>query len=69
MFFIDTLRRYLRDRGRKIFSFHDGARRRYADPVAVVVGLRRKGSLRAGAPLTACAVMLDNAASLEERAR
>jgi len=42
---------------------------RYADPVAVVVGLRRKGSLRAGAPLTACAVMLDNAASLEERAR
>lgn len=32
---------------------------RYADPVAVVVGLRRKGSLRTGAPLTAAGTRLE----------
>jgi hypothetical protein len=34
MFFVQTIRRWLRDRARNIFKYHDGVRTRYADPVA-----------------------------------
>lgn len=35
MFFLGSVRRWLRDRHRNIFRFWDGARYRYADPVAI----------------------------------
>lgn len=35
MFFLTRLRRWWRDRSRNIFSYDDGVRIRYADPVAV----------------------------------
>lgn len=35
MLFLSSIRRWWRDRGRNIFSYHDGSAWRYADPVAV----------------------------------
>ena len=42
MFFLTSLRRWWRDRGRNIFSYYDGIKTRYADPVAIGTALERE---------------------------
>lgn len=39
MFFLTRIRRWWRDRARAIFSYHDGVRTRYADPVEIGTAL------------------------------